>query len=699
MVLTRSPGPIPALDSPPSEGNIAAVNRFLSRLGAGIAAQNANSAVEIVALATLGNTTGDSGSYSGSIAFAGSNNVTASLSSGSNRQATLVVSGPTLMSLGASTGGNTLGTTGLVASRVVLVGSQNVTLSESISGQSATVTILGPANLMSAGMSTNGNTAGTTGYATHRLNLVGGDAITLSGSTDAGSMSITLVGRTDWASSNHSHGNPTLALTGVSGTTASASNGLTLSLAVKTDWASSNHSHGNPTLALTNLSGTTASNSAGLTLSLSAANPGAGGGIAASAGTQEATSGTVVFANSNGVSWGMSDSSQITATVKTDYLTTAALSNHSHGDPTLALTNINGTTASNSAGLTLSLSVAPAVTRGNAPLDVAVATASGTATSQFAMIDHQHRGVFRIQGSGNTGDIDHNITLYGSVGIHAGNNISISSSGTNNSHGTLIIHAANPGGGVSISEWCPYPEMSLITASSLVQNSIYFNPIDLQENVSAYRANFFASIGTTWNAAGNNTRSAGLTLSFCLYTRGSGTNSTRLESLLSRSAFINLSGSSVSRVSVTHPFGISDSTAVSTSEYGSNATNASTYLVNSVAGGRVIFFPVSSALTPGRYWMAVANSTTSANASVALGISVVQQQHGSNIAFMPFGTSSKATNASWPQVFPGRGVYSATSGAFPATVNMITDHIRQLATTVNLPFFNLSAYTTATNIL
>ena len=41
-----------------------------------------------------------------------------------------------------------------------------------------------------------------------------------------------------------------------------------------------------------------------------------------------------------------------------NYITTGALSNHSHGNPTLALTNLSGTTASNSAGLTLSLSAA-----------------------------------------------------------------------------------------------------------------------------------------------------------------------------------------------------------------------------------------------------------------------------------------------------------------------------------------------------
>lgn len=88
------------------------------------------------------------------------------------------------------------------------------------------------------------------------------------------------------------------------------------------------HSHGNPTLALTNLTGTTASNSGGFTLSLSAA-PGGGGADGyniLAAGTQTATTaGTVVLSNSNGISFGMSNSSVITAsyTVPTDYVSTA----------------------------------------------------------------------------------------------------------------------------------------------------------------------------------------------------------------------------------------------------------------------------------------------------------------------------------------------------------------------------------------
>lgn len=120
--------------------------------------------------------------------------------------------------------------------------------------------------------------------------------------------------------------------------------------------AQSDHSHGNPTLALTNLSGTTASNSNGFTLSLSAGAGGAGDGVnILAAGTQTAnTTGTVLFNNANGITFGMSNSSVITASH--NGLTTAAQSDHSHGNPTLALTNLTGTTASNSNGFTLSLS-------------------------------------------------------------------------------------------------------------------------------------------------------------------------------------------------------------------------------------------------------------------------------------------------------------------------------------------------------
>lgn len=65
----------------------------------------------------------------------------------------------------------------------------------------------------------------------------------------------------------------------------------------------------------------------------------------------------LVFAATNNLSLSLNGNTlSVSGPDLTQFLTTAALSNHSHGNPTLALTNLSGTTASNSAGLTLSLS-------------------------------------------------------------------------------------------------------------------------------------------------------------------------------------------------------------------------------------------------------------------------------------------------------------------------------------------------------
>ena len=98
------------------------------------------------------------------------------------------------------------------------------------------------------------------------------------------------------------------AFVGTSASGTIASNGISISIGpYLTTAAASNHSHGNPTLALTNLSGTTASASNGLTLSLSAAAPGAGA-VNFSAGAASANLASVVFSNSNGVSFGLNGS-------------------------------------------------------------------------------------------------------------------------------------------------------------------------------------------------------------------------------------------------------------------------------------------------------------------------------------------------------------------------------------------------------
>ncbi len=113
-----------------------------------------------------------------------------------------------------------------------------------------------------------------------------------------------------------------------------------------------------------NMSGSMTQNSNGLQLSLSVAAPGAAAENnwihllgANTAGNTTVSGSTLGFSGIN-ITFSGTNASQLVASVGA-YITTGALSDHSHGNPTLNLTNISGTTASNSAGLTLSLSAGP----------------------------------------------------------------------------------------------------------------------------------------------------------------------------------------------------------------------------------------------------------------------------------------------------------------------------------------------------
>lgn len=180
---------------------------------------------------------------------------------------------------------------------------------------------------------------------------------------------------TTGALSNHSHGvSFTSGSVGFQTLSFTNSNGISFNSGTQgifgshnaiTTGALSDHSHGNPTLALTNLTGTTASASNGFTLSLSAAAPGAGGGFAAQgSGAYTQNTGTIQWANSNGITFGLS-TNQMTASH--NGLTTAALSNHSHAASasngsfdfqTINFSNANNVTFGTSAGGIITASVA-----------------------------------------------------------------------------------------------------------------------------------------------------------------------------------------------------------------------------------------------------------------------------------------------------------------------------------------------------
>ncbi len=186
--------------------------------------------------------------------------------------------------------------------------SNGLTFSNSNGSVIASYTVPSTAGLLSAVRIS----GGTDTYDSSQLNFRDGGGVSWTADTNG---SILASVQTSYAGQGFT--SATTAGTAVVGTL--GTNGLSMGIpAYLTTAAQSNHSHGNPTLALTNLLGTTASNSAGFTLSLSAAAPGGGGGAAISGGTNSQSTGTVNFSNSNGVSFGLNTNGVMTASVAGD---------------------------------------------------------------------------------------------------------------------------------------------------------------------------------------------------------------------------------------------------------------------------------------------------------------------------------------------------------------------------------------------
>lgn len=325
--------------------------------------------------------------------------------------------------------------------------------------------------------------------------------------------------------------------------------------------ALSNHSHGNPTLALTNLTGTTASNSAGLTLSLSAGD-------------------------------------------LTNFLTTAALSNHSHGNPTLALTNISGTTASNSAGLTLSLSA-----------------------------------------------------------------------------------GAGGGAGANASFWDNFPYFANVvgtqgTAPGNSQSVVF--PALLQQGVSADFARFFASRNTnstTLATSANVTFSAqrAHTFNLGLYVQGTGANSTRIESVVTTSIGstqqvslqANANGSEYT-VSYNLSYPRLSGTSSTQITYAATQTNFSLVTTNLTAftGYQIVDIPFASAIPASNYWVVLGSSSATTTGGVA-GATALNVAVGFWICANQFtgawGAAGVGNNSSIGAA-PILGSYSVAGGATQATI-------------------------------
>jgi hypothetical protein len=174
-----------------------------------------------------------------------------------------------------------------------------------------------------------------------------------------------------------------------------------------------------------------------------AAPSGVGGGVAIAAGTQTGTSGTINFANSNGITFGMSGSTQITAsyTVPTQSVQTQASGNIvGAGFSSTTTTGVNIVGTNNSLGLSLGVPVYLTTQSVQTQASGNIARTGFTSTSTAGTA---------IVGTLNTGGLSLGIPAYlttQSVQTQASGNIAGSGFSSTTTAGTAIVGTNNSNG-------------------------------------------------------------------------------------------------------------------------------------------------------------------------------------------------------------------------------------------------------------
>lgn len=404
---------------------------------------------------------------------------------------------------------------------------------------------------------------------------------------------------------------------------------------------------------------------------------------------------TLNFANSNGITFSNSNGSVIashngltTARASTDavglntaqtnvtwtvnssgislnagaYLTTAAQSNHSHGNPTLALTNLSGTTASASNGLTLSLSAAagggvnPAASASNGSFNFTTLNFSnannvtfGTSVGGIITASVAAPGAAAennwFELAGNTAG---NSTASGStIQLIGGANITLS--GTNGSQ--ISIVGGGGGGAGTLANWEPFQANNGTTFSSLGQNSLYLQKL-LPDNNYSFQ-NFELRMSGSF-VSSTNSQVAAHSISYGLYSKNGASYSSIATSLMVMSASFNSS---------TVGFTVSQGAGSYTNT--SNSTN----MVSLYTGFKHLYLPFTSTITAGgQYAFAINISSATTVGTQPMRMAILNQSIINNLTIGKiFATTVSGSNASFVGDF-AQGVLSATTGVMPTSI-------------------------------
>ena len=275
--------------------------------------------------------------------------------------------------------------------------------------------------------------------------------------------------------------------------------------------------------------------------------------------------------------------------------------------------------------------------------------ADGTATSVVRPSDWNsaHNMVYNL--SGNT--LGSSIVNGADITLVGGNNVTLSA----DTAASKLVFVGPAAGGTTLSFMEPTPLVGTAN-SSLGQNSLYFVPFKPQNNVTVTAVNMLVSIN---NATSNNSHAVSQTLSYGLYSLGTGASTSQLLLMATSSIAIRASYSS----NLSGGYTISQGTNSTTySSAGTGSTSAWT-------GQRIFAFPMAMLLPEGNeYYFCMAQSTASVGNTGAFRLSHVVLNNMTNGSFgrlAPNGIT--VSNASIIPNFNGF-VYSATSAAWPSTI-------------------------------
>lgn len=708
-------------------------------------AQTNQSAIKGFGASNTGNTAGNTGISTGiDWVIAGSNNITISESTAIGGPNTIWVSGPSVA--GAQTGisGIANSQTTYTSGTVSLSDQANITIASSVNGATQiykfsvaaqsvqTQGITG--DQLSIGVSTGGNTLGNTTVNTgQRFVLVGSNGITLSQATGVGSTTITISGVTTAAQTNQS----AIKALGVSNTGNTAGN---TGVSTGIDWviagsngitASQSTVGGGPNTIW--ISGVTTVAQSVQTLGIYASSQTTG---ASSSSTYDARSLSFVF--SNNISGGWTNGSflfNVTTAAQTNQSAIKALGASNTGNTagnTGVSTGIDWVIAGTNA-VTISESTvgggpntlwvnAPNAAAGNVTFS-AGANSSGLASVIFSnsngvsfglgagsVITASAAGGGGVGGgvsnlgntAGSTGTVTTgNIVFVGSGVISlsqstgaAGSNatISILAPATSSLVGANGIEVSTNGSTITVrptfaSYFANIDEVQGTQTMTMLQSTSGMFPFSLGEPISASFVRLLLSgsvlaASSTAATTGNSQFSGGHSRShnLVIYSRGIGASSMSLQSVTSTQVTerysINVSAAANSTqfsYSMRYTFPSFSGNIGFTRDYSSSAAslNFHTSHVTDFTGNKVVDLPFEFSLSPGQYWLGygVSSSTATQRTADLTRGGIAFTNFGVSQMNSAFGTLGAATNSS-VNIQPGLGSYSVVGGGTSASIDL-----------------------------